>query len=615
MADLMFMTDTEKTFQYSKDLPSLPIPPLHHTLQRYLDSVRPLVSDKEYEETVKIVDRFEHGIGKELNLKLHERAKYMRNWLSKWWEDVAYLEFRESIAVRQNISGVGPYMYDVWPACVGSQMERAALMLHYTMDFWRNIRKERIQPQKDSKGRHLCMNQFYYMYNTYRVPGLHKDELLHYFKTESQGDTPSNVIVTYKGRLFSVESLDDKGELLTAPEFQQILQTIHDRCNSEPHGQCVSVLTADNRTRWAQMRNRIIALHPKNYETLEIIQKAAFLIGLSDDSPANESELAWRGFGDSPENKWFDKSVNIVVFKNGLVVSGCDHSPCDAMVFVVSTFYLHLMLRECNGKWNGSHTIRTLPPVEELKFHIDDQIARHIDLVRDEFQKEADNLEAVTTHFRNYGKAYLKTVRIHPDTHVQLAMQYAYYKKYRRPAATYESATTRIFYNARTETVRSCTVEAQDWCKSMVDPKASAQRRVQLFLRATDKHNTLMQEAQELKGCDRHLLGLYLISRENNLDVPELYMDPSFIKSGGAGNFVISSSFVGFTTVYGGVAPMCKDGYGIIYRIQDDEIVFYLSAWKSDEETDAREMERMLHDCLDEMRLLIDNHHITSARL
>ena len=35
-------------------------------------------------------------------------------------------------------------------------------------------------------------------------------------------------------------------------------------------------------------------------------------------------QLAWRGLGDNPENKWFDKSVSIVVFNNGLVVSGCD---------------------------------------------------------------------------------------------------------------------------------------------------------------------------------------------------------------------------------------------------------------------------------------------------
>jgi len=39
-----------------------------------------------------------------------------------------------------------------------------------------------------------------------------------------------------------------------------------------------------------------------------------------------------------------------------------------------------------------------------------------------------------------------------------------------RPAPTYETASTRKFYHGRTETVRSCTVEAVEWCTSMLDP-------------------------------------------------------------------------------------------------------------------------------------------------
>ena len=36
--DLLFTTDEEKTFQYQDQLPSLPVPDLQHTLDRYLDS-------------------------------------------------------------------------------------------------------------------------------------------------------------------------------------------------------------------------------------------------------------------------------------------------------------------------------------------------------------------------------------------------------------------------------------------------------------------------------------------------------------------------------------------------------------------------------------------------
>lgn len=40
--------------------------------------------------------------------------------------------------------------------------------------------------------------------------------------------------------------------------------------------------------------------------------------------------------------------------------------------------------------------------------------------------------------------------------------------------------------------------------------------------------------------------------------------------SGGGGNFVLSSSLVGYTTVLGVVAPMVHHGYGFFYRIRDD---------------------------------------------
>jgi hypothetical protein len=36
--DAIFTSKTEKTFQFDEQLPSLPVPTLQHTLDRYLDS-------------------------------------------------------------------------------------------------------------------------------------------------------------------------------------------------------------------------------------------------------------------------------------------------------------------------------------------------------------------------------------------------------------------------------------------------------------------------------------------------------------------------------------------------------------------------------------------------
>ena len=115
-----------------------------------------------------------------------------------------------------------------------------------------------------------------------------------------------------------------------------------------------------------------------------------------------------------------------------------------------------------------------------------------------------------------------------------------------------------------------------------------------------------MKEARENSGCDRHLFGLYCIAKENHIPLPELFTDPSYVKryefwisynffqlhfvhmlqilllecfSGGGGNFVLSTSLVGYTPVGGGVAPMCLDGYGIFYNICPDR---YIMRWKKE---------------------------------
>lgn len=115
-----------------------------------------------------------------------------------------------------------------------------------------------------------------------------------------------------------------------------------------------------------------------------------------------------------------------------------------------------------------------------------------------------------------------------------------------------------------------------------------------------------------IAGFDRHLLGLSLIAKEEGLPIPELFTDPVFSKrwysgvfynfikqfvfllnvkssseaieasaslvkysffmphSGGGGNFVLSTSLIGYFRIQGVVAPMVHNGYGFFYHIRDN---------------------------------------------
>jgi carnitine O-octanoyltransferase len=67
----------------------------------------------------------------------------------------------------------------------------------------------------------------------------------------------------------------------------------------------------------------------------------------------------------------------------------------------------------------------------------------------------------------------MKKQKIHPDSFVQTALQWAYYKLHKKLAPTYETATMRVFYHGRTETVRSCSIEVKNWIDKMICPKAT----------------------------------------------------------------------------------------------------------------------------------------------
>ncbi|XP_046688061.1 peroxisomal carnitine O-octanoyltransferase-like, partial [Homalodisca vitripennis] len=117
------------------------------------------------------------------------------------------------------------------------------------------------------------------------------------------------------------------------------------------------------------------------------------------------------------------------------------------------------------------------------------------------------------------------------------------------------------------------------------------QTRAKLLLRAIDKHNELMAKARNNEGCDRHLFGLYCIAVENNLPVPQLYLDPLYKKKGfgplgGGGNFILSTSLLRYySPTAGGVSPMCLNGYGVFYSISPESLMFTISVRRDSPET------------------------------
>ncbi|XP_023494877.1 peroxisomal carnitine O-octanoyltransferase isoform X5 [Equus przewalskii] len=392
------------------------------------------------------------------------------------------------------------------------------------------------------------------------------------------------------------------------------LTYIHQKCHSEPDGPGIAALTSEERTRWAKAREYLVSLDPENLTMLEKIQSSLLVYSIEDGSPhvtpEDYSQVTTMLLTGDPTVRWGDKSYNLISFANGVFGCNCDHAPYDAMIIVNISHYIDEKILENEGRWKGSENVRDIPLPEELIFTVDEKVLDDINQAKAQYLKQASDLQIFVYAFTSFGKKLTKKMRLHPDTFVQLALQLAYYRLHGCPGCCYETAMTRYFYHGRTETVRSCTVEAVRWCQSMQNPYASLLERQQKMLQAFAKHNKMMKDCSTGKGFDRHLLGLSLIAKEEGLPIPELFTDPLFSKSGGGGNFVLSTSLIGYFRIQGVVAPMVHNGYGFFYHIRDNRFVVACTAWKSCPETDAEKLIEQIFHAFHDMIQLMNTAHL-----
>ena len=89
--------------RFQASLPRLPVPTLSSTASKYLESVRPHLTPAEFSSTQSAVKEFlESGHVAELQKRLEARAgdPSVKNWLADWWDDVAYMGYRDPVVVN-----------------------------------------------------------------------------------------------------------------------------------------------------------------------------------------------------------------------------------------------------------------------------------------------------------------------------------------------------------------------------------------------------------------------------------------------------------------------------------------------------------------------------------
>ncbi|XP_039268283.2 peroxisomal carnitine O-octanoyltransferase-like isoform X2 [Styela clava] len=593
---------SKRTFAQDDKLPSLPLPDLNDSIQKYIDSCKAAVTKEEFLNTQCIAENFVKNEGVQLHESLLRRSQVKRNWLDEWWTD-GYLKFR---GASGNLNFTGIPVFSYWPVDSSDQIKSAAWQLHFVMKYWSLLREEKLKQQKDSRGNSFTMYQFRFLFNTCRIPYKETDELFNCFKTIYEGDCPTHIIIFYRKRIYKIESVSKTGQIYTPSQFYKVISQI---VNNTKSGEGVSTLTELDRDTWADARSHLIELSPQNKRNIHDIDTALSCFSLSDQSPQNETDLLRCGATLSHGNRWMDK-FNYICTKNSKFVIHTDHTPLDGMVFVTMMAYTEAILQDMKKQklmelWDADQTPVDSPV--ELTFVLDEKIKSWIAEATTTAENLNSNFDCYFFNFHQFGKKALKKLKhIHSCAFAQICIQLAFMRKHGRPAPTYETSTTRIFYRGRTETLRTCTHEVVEFCEAMI---SDLPNKEELFMKACDKYVWLMEECKAGRGCDRHMLGIAAIANENGEKLPKIFSDASFEKSGGNGNFVLSTSFTGYTNAAGGVVPMRDDGYGTFYKINNNYMTFVVTTMRTGPKTDAKDMALQIGKALqDVFDLMVNNY-------
>ncbi|XP_073822744.1 carnitine O-Acetyl-Transferase isoform X2 [Musca autumnalis] len=566
---------------------------LEETMPKFLKSVQPLLTDKEYEETEAMAEEFICSEAPRLQELLEKLAHCEENWLAHRWLKYAYLANRMPVTIY---SSPGMSFPLVKFKDLDDYFSYTSKLIMGLVKFKQQVDDGRIPVVKMGK-LELDNSQFGAVYGTCRIPLPEEDDIEYNPKSQ-------HVVVIYKNHFYKLPVYNNHGRILNAKILSEQLKRITE--TEKSCGVPLGILSTDQRDNWAQSYLELSKCRG-NCKNLKCIHSALFTVSLDQCVDFSENDkynilshqlIHGGGSKQNSANRWMDKTIQVIVNPNGISGFCYEHSPAEGQPIALMTEYLTKILPKNSEFEDGSSEnyecatkLEFAKPTDSLKNKIS-QASENVD-------KLIKNFHMQVTHYQCYGKEFLKQQKLSPDSFIQMALQYAFYKLHKCSAAQYESAHLRIFYGGRTETIRSCSNESLAFARSMLNPAANDQTRVELLKEAVNGHRQYTNMALQGRGVDRHLLGLRLMALENKLPIPKFYNSPGYVKSS---HFRISTSQVATKNLaFMSYGPSTDDGYACCYNPRDNDIFLAVSSWRSNEETCSEKFAQTIEEALSKM--------------
>ncbi|XP_042173595.1 carnitine O-palmitoyltransferase 1, liver isoform-like isoform X2 [Oncorhynchus tshawytscha] len=592
-------------YSFQTSLPQLPLPSVKDTINRYLESAHPLMDDEQYLRMEGLAKDFEKGLGPKLQWYLKLKSWWATNYVSDWWEEYIYLRGRGPIMVNSNYYAMD-FLY-VFPTSL--QAARAGNAIHAIMLYRRMLDRAQIKPLMLQNTIPMCSAQYERMFNTSRIPGVDTDTIQHMQDSR-------HIVVYHRGRYFKVPMFYDGKVLSPRAVEQQMERILADPSEPQPGEECLAALTAGDRVPWAEAREAYLR-QGRNQQALDTVEKAAFFVTLDDTEQRYKAEDPVRSLDSYAKSllhgkcydRWFDKSFNLIVFRNGTMGLNAEHSWADAPIIghlwehVLSMDPVKLGYTEeghCKGNPHPS-----LPGPQRLQWNIPAECQTAIASSLMVAKALADDVDSHIIPFNCFGKGLIKKCRTSPDAFIQIALQLAHFRDKGRFCLTYEASMTRMFREGRTETVRSCTVETCAFARSMVEDNPR-ELRLKLLKEAATRHQQLYRLAMTGGGIDRHLFCLYVVSKylgEDSAFLKEVLSEPWRLSTSQTPLQQVElfdlARHPEYVSSGGGFGPVADDGYGVSYIILGENLInFHISSKHSSPETDSHRFGNLIKQAM-----------------
>lgn len=404
-----------------------------------------------------------------------------------YWLNDMYMDMRIPLPINSNPGMVFPprkftTVHDVarfTARLVDGIMKHKELLESGQLSMERAASREKNQP--------LCMAQYYRLLGSCRRPGDPRDS--QYLPEKDRND--QHVIVICRNQMYCIPvRADDRGRLTEDEIASQLLFILSDAPCLSVKPPPIGLLTAEPRSIWARDRINILQ-DESNRRNIELIEESLILICLDDPLPdhfnasgfngsncaghivnsRDETNMAHQmihggGSENNTGNRWFDKTMQIIVCNDGVWGLCYEHSTSEGIAVVQ---LLEGILKNIDEMQNDDDSViqQHLPPPERLEWIISPEIHMRLLQAPKSVDKLIANLDFYVYRYQAYGKTFIKSCQVSPDVYIQLSLQLAHYKLYGNLVSTYESAGTRRFLLGRVDCIRSASPEALEWVKAM----------------------------------------------------------------------------------------------------------------------------------------------------